>query len=254
MEYDEIKYGAELPHVREVLHIYAVCGKIATELAKFIRGRGYPARAHTLRFEQINMLPHAYAAGLGELGKHGSLINTELGCSFRVAAVTTDLPLAEDSPKDYGVEELCTNCNMCVSYCPGDAISHEKENVRDIPRWIVDTEACAPYWGSYYACGICLEVCPFNARGFNGKYKKTLMQHLKSIEREKWRAALKAGLQKPWQFVEEPRSRPPGWRNHVRGKGPAAVLMQGISREGLPEKVYQVRAAMKIDPNGMDGV
>lgn len=44
------------------------------------------------------MIPHAHAAGLGELGKHGSLISPELGPNFRLGMVTTDLPLAENSP------------------------------------------------------------------------------------------------------------------------------------------------------------
>ena len=32
------------------------------------------------------MIPHAIEAGLGQLGKHGSLINERLGCSFRLSA------------------------------------------------------------------------------------------------------------------------------------------------------------------------
>ena len=72
---------------------------------RWIRARGYAARAHTLRDEQLAMLPHAYAAGLGELGKHGSLINRELGCSFRIGVVTTELPLAVDSPREDGIQD-----------------------------------------------------------------------------------------------------------------------------------------------------
>ena len=124
-------------------------------LARKIRQWGYPARAHTLRFERLSMLPHAYAAGMGELGKHGSLINRDLCCSFRVPIVTTDMPIVEDSPRIEGVEGVCTNCRICVDYCPGDAISHEKQAVRGVHKWVVDTEACAPYFGSHFACGIC---------------------------------------------------------------------------------------------------
>ena len=251
MEYDEMKNGATAQHVREVLKIYAVAGGIAVELSKYIRGLGYPARAHSLRFEQLNMLPHAEAAGLGQLGKHGSLINTELGCSFRVAVVTTDLPVVEDIPVDWGVDEVCTNCNMCARYCPGDAIAHDKQDVRGIHRWTVDTEACAPYWGSYYSCGICLQVCPFNAKSHDGKYKKSLVDMIKGIDLPSWRDELKDGLQEPWQHVEEPASEQhEGWRNYVAGKGDAAILLQGIPTEGLPQAIYDVRAAMNISPKG----
>jgi epoxyqueuosine reductase QueG len=253
MEYDEMKYGATERHVREVLKIYAVAGGMAVELGKHIRALGYPARAHSLRFEQLNMLPHAQAAGLGELGKHGSLINRELGCSFRVAVVTTDLPLAVDAPVDWGVDEVCTNCNMCVRYCPGDAIAHDKQDVRGINRWTVDTEACAPYWGTYYSCGICLEVCPFNAKSHGGKYKKSLVEMIRSIDLPSWRTDLKDGLQQPWQHVEQPDNQEfEGWRNNVAGKGAAAFLLQGIPSEGLPQAIYDVRAAMNIDPNGKE--
>lgn len=250
MDYDEIKYGATERHVREVIKVYAVAGTIAVELGKHIRGRGYPARAHTLRFEQLNMLPHAQAAGLGELGKHGSLINRELGCSFRVSMVTTDLPLAEDQPRDWGVDATCESCNMCVSHCPGDAISHHKQEVRGVNRWTIDTEACAPYWGSYYACGICLEVCPFNARMEDGRYRHSLVERINGIDREGWRQQLDEGLQEPWQFVEEPSRRNGDWRNHVGASGHTAHLMQGIPVEGLADEVYEMRRAMGIGSPG----
>jgi ferredoxin len=252
MEYDEMKYGATERHVREVIKIYAVAGRMAVDLARFIRARGYPARAHTLRFEQLSMLPHAHAAGLGELGKHGSLINKELGCSFRVSMVTTDLPMALDAPGDWGVEAVCSNCDMCTRWCPGDAIVPEKETVRGIERWIVEIEKCAPYWGSYYACGICLEVCPFNAKAFDGRYKQSLIERINGFDREAWNRQLEAGLQQPWQYVEPPGDQAPGWRNYVEGKGDAGVLMQGIPKEGLPEAVYETRSRMGIRPRRQD--
>ena len=246
MDYDEIRFGATERHVREVIKIYAVAGKIAVALGKHIRSLGYPARAHTLRFEQLNMLPHAVAAGLGELGKHASLINRELGCSFRLATVTTDLPMAIDEPRDWGVDATCASCNMCVAHCPGDAISHEKQEVRGLARWTIDTEACAPYWGSYYACGICLEVCPFNARMQDGRYKHSLIERINELDREEWGRELEEGLQEPWEHVVEPTDRSEGWRNYVEGRGDADHLIQGIPADGLPESVYKMRERMGI--------
>ncbi len=75
----------------EYIRVYELLSRLGVELAEWIRERGYAARAHTLRDEQLAMLPHAYTAGLGELGKHGSLINRELGCAFRIGIVTTEL-------------------------------------------------------------------------------------------------------------------------------------------------------------------
>ena len=62
MEYDELKHGASLRHVREVMRSYAEMGSLSANLAKQIRGMGYPARAHSLRFEQINMIPVSWTA------------------------------------------------------------------------------------------------------------------------------------------------------------------------------------------------
>ena len=244
MDYDEMKYGATERHVTEVLKAYADGGKIAVQLAEYIRSRGYPARAHSLRFEQLMMIPHAVAAGLGELGRHGSLINRELGCSFRLACVTTDLPVAIDSKVDEGIDDVCANCNMCTEHCPGDAISGVKQSIRNGERWLVDTEKCAPYWGSYYSCGICLEVCPFNAKAHDGRYKKSFVERMKEIDAASRTETLTAGLQVPWQYVEEPGETEEGWRNRVKGKGDTAILRAGVPSEGLPEEVYELRDLM----------
>ena len=222
MDYDAIKQAPKIESNAEVLRVYEVVGQIATDLAKHIRNWGYPARAHTLRFQQLNMLPHAHAAGLGELGKHGSLINRDLGCSFRVSVVTTDLPLVEDSPRKEGIEDFCTNCQMCVEYCPGDAISHDKQDVRGVFKWVIDTEACAPYFGTYSGCGICIQVCPWNAQGFGGRFKEAFVQTIKGINLLEWKADLKAGLQEPWTNVERPTEYSEGWRMRVKEKGQAS--------------------------------
>jgi len=218
MDYENIRQSPTINSSYEVLRVYDETGRIVTELAKYIRGRGYPARAHSLQFEQISMLPHAYAAGLGELGKHGSLINRELGCSFRVGVVTTDLPLVEDAPKTEGIDAICANCRMCVDYCPGDAIDDEKQEVRGVFKWVVDTEACAPYWANYYACGICLQVCPFNAKSLGGKFKKSFVKTIKRIDLPKLREDLRESLPEPWSAVERPAEFTEDWRMRVRAK------------------------------------
>jgi Pyruvate/2-oxoacid:ferredoxin oxidoreductase delta subunit len=178
----------------EHIRAYDEAGRIVVELARWIRGLGYPARAHTLRSEAIAMIPHAQAAGMGELGKHGSLINRRLGCSFRLAALTTDLPLVHDEPVDEGIEDFCRSCRMCVAYCPGDAISDERDVVRGTERWIVDTALCAPYFGSHYACGVCLRVCPINARAFDGRFRDAFVESVRALDADGLKAGLTAEL------------------------------------------------------------
>ena len=165
----------------------------------------------------------------------------------RFAWRLTDVEI--DAPKSYRVEETCENCDMCTKWCPGDAISPEKETVRGSSRWIVEIEKCAPYWGSYYACGICLEVCPFNARAFDGAYKRSLIERINGMDRDTWNKDLKEGLQQPWEHVVQPSNRDhSGWRNEVEGRGDAAALLQGIPKDGLPEEIYARRCDMGIAP------
>ena len=122
---------------------------------------------------------------------------------------------------------------MCVRYCPGDAISDEQATVRGSRRWLVDTEACAPYWGTYFACGICLQVCPLNAQSLDGRYRDTFVQMIKEIDLPRWREQLRSGLQEPWSLVERPGDFSAGWRMQVQGKGAGAAIFHGVPRDGV---------------------
>lgn len=186
----------------EYLRVYEALSRVGVELAREIRGLGYAARAHTLRDEQLAMLPHARKAGLGELGKHGSLINRELGCSFRVGVVTTELTLAEDAPRDEGIQDFCRSCQMCVSYCPGDAISDEMDTVRETERWIVDTARCAPYFAAHFACAVCIQVCPINAKAFGGQHRDAYVRKMKQLDPLELAEQLSATVPAPWAELE----------------------------------------------------
>jgi hypothetical protein len=120
MDYEEGLLEAPRPEsIHEHIRVYDELSVASVRLAEQLRAAGYAARAHTMRGEDLAMLPHAQAAGLGELGKHGSLINRELGCSFRIGVVTTQLELAVDSPRDEGIQDFCRRCRMCTTYLPG---------------------------------------------------------------------------------------------------------------------------------------
>ena len=186
----------------EYIRVYELLSRLGVELAQWIRDRGYPARAHTLRDEQLAMLPHAYTAGLGELGKHGSLINRELGCAFRIGVVTTLLDLAVDSPREDGIRDFCRSCQMCVSYCPGGAISDEMDVVRGTERWIVDTEKCAPYFSHHFACAVCLQVCPINAKAFGGQFRDAYVQKIRELDPTRLIEELSASVPPPWTEID----------------------------------------------------
>ncbi|MCG8350291.1 MAG: hypothetical protein MI924_21205 [Chloroflexales bacterium] len=73
-------------------------------------------------------------AGLGQLGKHGSLITQAYGSNVRLATVLTDLPLAVDAFADIGVDDFCMSCQICTANCPPHAISDTKQTVRGVER------------------------------------------------------------------------------------------------------------------------
>ena len=155
---------------REVLRVYHRCSKLTVDLTRHIRSMGWPAEGLPINSSgEYLHIPIAIAAGLGELGKHGSLISKEYGSNFRLTSVVTDLPMTVDQPVDIGVEDLCTRCRVCTVECPPDAIADEKRWVRGTQKWYVDFDRCVPYFSDNYGCAICLEVCPFSesSRGWD---------------------------------------------------------------------------------------
>ena len=150
----------------EVQRVYIKASYLTVDLARHIRSLGWPAQGLPVNSSSEYLhIPIAIAAGIGELGKHGSLICKEYGSNFRLTTVVTDLPLVTDEPVDIGVDDICMTCQACTKECPPDAIFPEKQWVRGTKKWYVDFDRCTPYFSSTYGCGICLEVCPWSEPG-----------------------------------------------------------------------------------------
>jgi epoxyqueuosine reductase len=166
MDRREMRFAPQVRAAVEVMRTYREAGRLAVALAARIRAMGWPARAYgNPNSTDILLIPLAIRAGIGELGKHGSLICREFGSSFRLVAVLTDLPLAADAPVDLGVDDLCVVCRRCVEDCPPRAIGDEKQLVRGVRRWYVDFDRCVPYFVKTLGCAICIEVCPWSEPG-----------------------------------------------------------------------------------------
>jgi len=170
MDYDKLKQAPasfENPAAGvEVGKQYNRAARVSRRLYNFISKQGYVAKAWAGPYASgLSMMPAAIAAGLGELGKHGSLINQQYGSSFRLSAVTTDMPLKYDQPADFGAEDFCLVCQVCTNLCPPEAISNDKQMVRGVEKWYVDFDKCIPYFGETLACGICVAVCPWSKPG-----------------------------------------------------------------------------------------
>jgi epoxyqueuosine reductase len=150
----------------EVADQYNRGARVSNYLAEWIRSHGYEARPHAGPWVgSLNLVPAALAAGFGELGCHGSIINRRFGSSFRLAAVETDLPLLSDEPDRFGADEFCLRCQVCTNACPPQAISKEKQWVRGEYKWSVNFDKCLPYFNETYSCGICVAVCPWSTPG-----------------------------------------------------------------------------------------
>lgn len=160
----------------EVMRVYRHGAKAAVRLADHIRAMGWPAKAFgETKTTDLLHIPVALRAGLGQLGKHGSMISREFGSNFRLVAVATDLPLAVDAPVDIGVEDLCAGCRRCTLDCPANAIADTKQLVRGVEKWYVDFDKCAPYFAETAGCAICIEVCPWSETGRGFKLSDMLL-------------------------------------------------------------------------------
>lgn len=195
-------YGAALAGPRAVetesTSVYVKCAEIATELARHIRDMGYAAVAHHNGGDDIMAIPALWAAGFGELGKHGSLIHPALGASHRPGFVTTTLPLRHDAPIAFGVQDTCIHCNLCSNNCPADAIPVDDHIITEgVKRWITDVEKC--YTVSRLReqyCHICVDACPYVHKANGDTAKKALYKQYMAKRK-------KAGYKTPAWFPEE---------------------------------------------------
>lgn len=140
----------------------AVVGSILTY---YIKSLGYEARNH-MDGNYLAVMPlAARAAGLGDIGRHGLLINPIYGSRLRLGAVTTNLPLLTDAPSNFKVEPFCLICEKCVRTCHAQAIpAGEPKEIHGVKRWQINQEQCFAKWLTLGTdCGICIAACPFSS-------------------------------------------------------------------------------------------
>ncbi len=177
MDHQELATAPESPSVVEVMRAYNRGTRASRTVANWIREQGYRAEAHGgPTAGPFLLIPPAIAAGLGELGKHGSIINREYGSSFRLAGVVTDMPLDIDSAESFGADDFCHLCSLCTDSCPPDAIFKTKQTVRGEQKWYVDFDKCIPYFNQTQGCGICIAVCPWSRPGIAPKLAEKMLK------------------------------------------------------------------------------
>ena len=163
--------------VTDVGEQYARGTRSSFALANWIRSQGYNACAYPgPSASALLLIPPAIAAGMGELGKHGSLISREFGSGVRLAGVTTDMPLVATAtePDRFCGDDFCSTCQVCMNACPPGAIADHKQMVRGVERWYVDFDKCIPYFAESASCGICIAECPWTRPDVRPKLLATM--------------------------------------------------------------------------------
>ncbi|MCR4416202.1 MAG: tRNA epoxyqueuosine(34) reductase QueG [Ignavibacteria bacterium] len=110
----------------------------------------------------------AIKSGLGWLGKHTNVINTQIGSWFFIGTILTTI---EFEPDDQ-ITDMCGDCRICIDACPTQAIVddyvldsrkcisyHTIENSGEIPL-----ELTGKFENYVFGCDICQEVCPWNLK------------------------------------------------------------------------------------------
>jgi len=135
-------------------------------LAEFIRGLGY--QAIPAANDTALSIPLAVDAGLGQLGRHGLLINPKVGARCRISKIITDLPLEPAGAVDSGITEFCNACLKCVPKCGTSAISTgnrsfealDETNSRGVLSWKVDAKKCMTFQNRVGStCSTCVRRC-----------------------------------------------------------------------------------------------
>lgn len=165
-DYEQIRTAPRVEAAAEVIRQYARGNRVARAVASLLRQEGHEAVPHGGPMAgPVVLIPPALACGFGELGKHGSIINRELGSSFRLACVLTDTPLVADDDDAFGADGFCVHCRLCADACPPAAIGPTKQLVRGTVKWYVDFDRCLPYFNETMGCAICIAVCPWSRPG-----------------------------------------------------------------------------------------
>lgn len=164
MDRDKIKTAPSMPSFIEIFRTYHQLGQIVNKVTDFLRQRGFNAHAGPAVGGDLNYIPLAKAAGLGEVGKNGLLITKNNGPRIRLAAVYTDienLPFSEENPHIW-IRDYCDNCNICVNKCPPGALYRDTRTHEKGGPVFVDHRLCAVPFSVDNGCTLCIKYCPFS--------------------------------------------------------------------------------------------
>lgn len=162
------KVSPKVPLERYQLY-YEVLKNKAWSIVDYLLEKGYEARLSIA----IPLKTAAVVCGLGSQGKNTLLITPIYGPRVRLVSVLTSAELELDEPF---MENLCGDCEKCISACPTKALepykikinrcltyAAEEPHAQDVPddvRKIEKKLTVRPTSNSYMECTICIEACP----------------------------------------------------------------------------------------------
>ena len=175
------------PHIEELLETeraYVKVAEIASQLTMYLKRLGYQSFGNNSEYYLGPMVPIAYDAGLGEIGMGNHLVTKEYGDRVRIGAVFTTLELPADEPVDFGLQDFCKLCALCMINCPSHSITHKTREVNGRTFYKFDDQTCYEMWlKGGTDCGTCMQSCPFSqgmdlSKVDQMKGNKDLMQEL----------------------------------------------------------------------------
>jgi len=111
----------------------------------------------------------AVRAGIGWIGRQGSVVSPEMGCCFFLGELLLNIKV-EHSPE---ITNQCGDCDLCLKACPTGVIM--PENQLDARRCVsyltiehrgeINPEISAAFGNTVFGCDRCTSVCPWNRRG-----------------------------------------------------------------------------------------
>ncbi|MCB1668116.1 MAG: tRNA epoxyqueuosine(34) reductase QueG [Porticoccaceae bacterium] len=139
---------------------------LAKEIEKAVPGEAVVQRPF-VDSAPVMEKPLAVKAGLGWMGKHTLVINSNAGSWFFLGEIYTNLPLPVDEPVEH---DQCGECSACLKVCPTDAFP--EPYVLDARRCIsyltiehkgsIPEEFREPMGNRVFGCDDCQAICPWN--------------------------------------------------------------------------------------------
>jgi ferredoxin len=170
MDRTKMRTAPSMASFVEVFRTYHTVGRAVNQISDFLRARGFDANAGPAVGGEVNYIPVARDAGLGEVGKNGLLITRSNGPRVRLAAVYTNienLPLATPREDLAWVSGFCDTCSACVTHCPTGAIYPIPVEAPTGGQRFVDHTKCAKPFSEDNGCSLCIRYCPFSYGDLN---------------------------------------------------------------------------------------